>query len=107
MNFNVYFTDDAEEDLSEIYRYISQNDSSENALYVIKEIEKIIRKLESFPEKGTVPSELSEIGVNDFRELFFKPYRIIYKSDKENVYIMLIVDGRRSLQSLLERRLLK
>ncbi|MEC9492568.1 type II toxin-antitoxin system RelE/ParE family toxin [Flexistipes sp.] len=107
MNFNVYFTDDAAEDLNEIYRYISQNDSSENALYVIKEIEKIIRRLESFPERVTVPSELSEIGVNDFRELFFKPYRIIYKPDKENVYIMLIVDGRRSLQSLLERRLLK
>lgn len=83
------------------------NDSSENALYVIKEIEKIIRSLEAFPERGTVPNELSEIGVNDFRELFFKPYRIIYKPDKENVYIMLIVDGRRSLQTLLERRLLK
>jgi len=107
MSFNVYFTDDAEEDLNEIYRYILYNDSSENALYVIKEIEKVIRSLEEFPDRGIVPNELSEIGVNDFRELFFKPYRIIYKADKDNVYIMLIVDGRRSLQSMLERRLLK
>jgi len=107
MSFNVYFTDDAEEDLNEIYRYILHNDSSENALYVIKEIEKVIRSLEEFPDRGIVPNELSEIGVNDFRELFFKPYRIIYKADKDNVYIMLIVDGRRSLQSMLERRLLR
>ncbi|TYB35805.1 MAG: type II toxin-antitoxin system RelE/ParE family toxin [Flexistipes sinusarabici] len=107
MSFNVYFTEDAEEDLNEIYSYILHNDSSESALYVIKEIEKMIRSLESFPERGTVPNELSEIGVNDFRELFFKPYRIIYKTEKENIYIMLVVDSRRSLQSLLERRLLR
>jgi len=34
-------------------------------------------------------------------EIFFKPYRIMEKS----VYVLLIVDGRRDMHSLLQRRL--
>ena len=77
MDFNVYFTDDAEEDLNEIYRYILHNDSSENALYVIKEIERIIRSLEEFPERGTVPNELSEIGAVSYTHLTLPTKRIV------------------------------
>ncbi|MBA3017875.1 MAG: type II toxin-antitoxin system RelE/ParE family toxin, partial [Desulfobacteraceae bacterium] len=45
-------------------------------------------------------------GIRDYREIFFKPYRIIYRIDNENVYVYLIVDGRRDMQTLLQRRLL-
>ncbi|RPJ74031.1 MAG: type II toxin-antitoxin system RelE/ParE family toxin, partial [Desulfobacteraceae bacterium] len=37
---------------------------------------------------------------------FFKPYRIIYRVMDKNVYVLLVVDGRRDMQSLLQRRLL-
>jgi len=41
------------------------------------------------------------------REIFFKPYRIIYGVLAENVYVLLIAGGRRDLQALLQRRLLQ
>jgi len=47
-----------------------------------------------------------KIGIQEYREMFFKPYRIIYRVMDKNVYILLIVDGRRDMQSLLQRRLL-
>jgi hypothetical protein len=38
---------------------------------------------------------------------FLKPYRIIYRIIGEYVYVMLIADGRRDMQALLQRRLLQ
>jgi toxin ParE1/3/4 len=44
----------------------------------------------------------------EFREVYFKPYRIVYRveDDRQRVTVFLIADGRRSLQGMLERRLL-
>jgi toxin ParE1/3/4 len=50
---------------------------------------------------------LLNLGIREFREVFFKPYRIIYSIRDSNVYILIIVDGRRDLQALLQRRVLE
>jgi len=39
-------------------------------------------------------------------EILGKPYRIIYRVMAENVYVLVIADGRRDMQALLQRRLL-
>jgi toxin ParE1/3/4 len=52
------------------------------------------------------PKELSSLGNREYREIHFKPYRIIYRIVDEYVYIYLITDGRRDMQTLLNRRLL-
>ncbi len=58
------------------------------------------------PERGAYPKELLALGIRDYREIFFKPYRILYRVLDKNVYVLLIADGRRDMQSLLQRRLL-
>jgi hypothetical protein len=40
------------------------------------------------------------------RETVPLPYRSIYRVLDKNVYVLLIADGRRDMQSLLQRRLL-
>jgi toxin ParE1/3/4 len=62
--------------------------------------------LSKFPERGVYPKELIALGIREYREIFFKPYRIIYRIKDKNVYVLLIVDGRREMQSLLQRRML-
>jgi hypothetical protein len=52
------------------------------------------------------PKELLAIRLREYREIFFKPYRVIYRVIAENVYIMMIVDDRRDMQTFLQRRLL-
>jgi len=47
------------------------------------------------------------VGLREYREIFFKPYRIIYRVMADNVYVMVIADGRRDMQALLQRRLLQ
>ncbi len=45
--------------------------------------------------------------MDKYREVFFKPYRIIYHVREERVIINLIADGRRDMSVLIQRRLLK
>lgn len=107
MSYQVFLTDDAAQDLEVLYDYIASHDSPEKALYVLEQIEQRFLSLAETPERGTYPKELLSLGIRDYREVFFKPYRIIYRVLNNAVYVMLIVDGRRHLQTLLERRLLQ
>lgn len=72
----------------------------------MEQIEKTFSRLSEFPERGAYPNELLALGIREYREIFFKPYRIIYRVMDKNVFVLLIVDGRRDMQSLLQRRLL-
>ena len=69
------------------------------------QIEKAIDNLTKFPERGSYPNELKSLGIKQYREVYFNPYRLIYQIQKETVYIMLITDGRRDMLTLLSRRL--
>ena len=106
MPFKVLLTKEALRDLEELYDYISLHDTPRKADYVLDKIEKVFSKLSELPERGAYPKELLALGIREYREIFFKPYRIIYRIIKKKVYILLIVDGRRDMQSLLQRRLL-
>lgn len=106
MPFAVLLTNDAARDLEDLYDYIAVRDAPRKADYVLEQIEKAFSKLSEFPERGTYPKELLALGIREYREIFFKPYRIIYRVIDKNGYVLLIVDGRRDMQLLLQRRLL-
>ncbi len=107
MPFVVLLTHDAAHDLEEIYDYIALHDAPHKADYVFEQIQKVFSKLSESPERGAYPKELLSLGVREYREVFFKPYRIIYRVMNKNIYILLIIDGRRDMRSLLQRRLLE
>lgn len=106
MPFEVFLTDDAARDLNELYDYIAEHDAPRKADYVLEQIEKAFLKLAEFPERGANPKELLDLGIREYREIFFKPYRIIYRVMAKKVYVLLIVDGRRDMHALLQQRLL-
>lgn len=107
MGYAVNLTADAVYDLEDLYDYIAGHDSIAHADHVLDRIEEIINSLSESPKRGVVPKELQAIGIGDYREVYFKPYRIIYQLRPEQVFIMLVTDGRRDMQSLLQRRLLR
>lgn len=108
MLFQVFLTDDAARDLEDLYDYIEAHDMPGKAVHILKQIEKAFNSLPENPERGGAdPKELLAIGLREYREVFFKPYRIIYRVMTENAYVLVIADGRRDMQMLLERRLLQ
>ena len=93
-------------DLETIYDFIAENDTQANANYVLDKLMEVAASLAAYPERGAYPKELLALGIREYREVFFKPYRIIYRVIGKVVHVMLIADGRRDIQSLLQRRLL-
>ncbi|MGD2055729.1 MAG: type II toxin-antitoxin system RelE/ParE family toxin [Gammaproteobacteria bacterium] len=106
MPYRVLLTQDAVNDLEELDSWIATNDSPERADFVLDRISETFQRLTELPERGTYPKELSALGIREFREVFFKPYRIIYRVERRTVYVYLIADGRRDIQTMLTRRLL-
>jgi len=106
MPYRVFLTDDAARDLEEIYNYISVHDAAKKADYVLDKLESSFNSLSEFPDRGSYPKELLSLGIRDYREIYFKPYRIVYRVITQQVYIYFVADGRRDLQALLEFRLL-
>lgn len=107
MPFEVLLTDDAARDLEDLYNYIELHDVPGKADGVSEQIEKGFTSLSENSLRGTCPKELLAIGLREYREIFFKRYRIIYRVMAENVYVMVIADGRRDMQARLQRRLLQ
>lgn len=89
----INWTDNAIEDLKEIKAYISKD----SEFYATRFLEKLIDgvgNLSVFPEMGRcVPEAQSEL----IRELIYRPYRIIYKINKNNIDIITIVNCHRDL----------
>jgi len=99
-------TEDAERDLEAIFTYIAEHDSRSNAERVLTRLLEVTATLAASPTRGSTPRELKELGDREYGQVFFKPYRVIYRVVGHQVVIYLISDGRRDMQSLLARRLL-
>ena len=107
MSFQIFLTEDATRDLEDLYAYLELHDVPGKADYVLDQIEKAFTRLSENPERGVYPKELLAVGPRGSREMYGEPYRIVYRVMAENVYVMLIADGRRDMQTLLQRRLLQ
>lgn len=104
--FEVLLTEGAEQDLEAIHDYISEFDCVANANHVLDGLIDAVESLSKFPERGSYPKELVCLGIKEYRQTFFKPYRVIYRITGNRVIIYVIADGRRDMQSVLSRRLL-
>lgn len=107
MTHIVNFSIDAKEDLLDIYNRIEAKDSQQIAVEVYSNLKEACRSLDEFPERGHIPPELDFIGIREYREIHFKPYRVIYTITGDDVFIHCILDGRRDLEDLLYERLLR
>ncbi len=77
-----------------------------NANYVLDKLMEVVVSLSNFPERGSYPKELVCLGIKEYRQNFFKPYRVIYRVTGSQVIIYLIAGGHHDMQSMLARRLL-
>lgn len=106
MSYKVLLTHGAERDLEKIYDFIAENDTPDNAEHVLTKLLEVAETLAGFPERGSYPKELLPLGIREYRQAFFKPYRLIYRVAGKQVIIYIIADGRRDMQTLLTRRML-
>jgi addiction module RelE/StbE family toxin len=102
----VKWADPAKHDLFEIADFIALDDLAA-AKKVVALIDDKALSLQCSPERGRIVPELAKHGINSFRELVISPWRIIYKILDCVVYIEVVADGRRDLEDLLFRRIMR
>lgn len=104
--FAVRISKSARQDLAEIVASAKAKMSASSANRLLDGLLDCVSTLERLPDRGSVPSELAQLGNRDFRQLIHQTYRLIYRVEERAVVVLVIADGRRDMRELLERRLL-
>ena len=103
----VVVLDSAEQDLKELRSYVVRNFSQTTWLKTYSKLKESIRNLATFPLLGAVPPELETLNLNQYRQIISGMNRVIYEPRTDAVYIYMIVDTRRDLETLLMQRLMR
>lgn len=111
----VVLTLGAEHDLAGIYRRrMAQRgpDGEDGAEALLDRLVTAIESLAEWPARGPVPPELEAVGIDAYRQLSLRPYRVIYLPEDggeagARVTVMIVADARRDFRTLLEERLLR
>ncbi len=104
--WTVIVDDVAREDLLAIVPRIAA-DSGINADRILDRLEARINSLDHVPERGRVVPELHACGITTIREIFEKPWRILYELEEHEAHVVAIFDGRRNLEEVLLERFLR
>ena len=98
--YQVFWTETAQQDLKNIMAYIA-TDSETQARRVYLAIKQKADTLRQMPLQGRIVPELRYYGVLNYRELISLPWRIIYKTDENKVWVLAVIDGRRNVEDIL------
>ncbi|MEC5218945.1 toxin ParE1/3/4 [Actimicrobium sp. GrIS 1.19] len=109
MTYKVLFTSAATDDIQELKKYVIRTWSTQVWRTALGALKDSVDNLARYPHVGAVCADLAEIGIDQYRQLVVGPNYLIYEVDDANnvIYIHVVCDQRRDLQSLLLRRLLK
>jgi len=99
--------DSAEKDLKELKAYVIKNFSLEVWQNTFGEIKEAIRNLQRFTQAGFIPDEIAKLNLTQYRQVLSGMNRIIYEVRQDSIYVHVIADARRDMNSLLTRRLLR
>lgn len=95
VKYSVRITESSEQDIEDIWRYISE-DSPERATDFILRIESKVKDLEQYPNRCPVIPESDFLGI-EYRHQVIGKYRIIFRVEKQTVYIMRVIHSSRLL----------
>jgi plasmid stabilization system protein ParE len=102
----IFWTSSGNQDLVEISEYLTE-ESIDAAEAFINQVDERLTLLAKFPQIGRVVPELERHNVTRFRELVLSPWRIMYREESDKIFVVTVFDGRRNLEDILLRRLLR
>ena len=91
-------SEDAAEDLIEIYVYTYQEFGERQAEAYTGEIEARFSMLADSPNIGTVLAEIP----GDYRQSVFRSHVIVYRAQGQDIFITRVLHSRRDIQRLLQ-----
>lgn len=107
--WRVFFTQSAEADLADILNFVAERDGFTRAKALLSLFQRCKESLATLPLRGHFPPELTRLHIADFREVHVGVYRVLYQivAAEDCVFIHAILDSRRHVAEVLQKRLLR
>lgn len=102
----IVWADPAVEDLQDVADYLLE-DSPAAAETFVDRVDEVVAQLASHPKLGRVVPELERHNITRYRELIIAPWRLFYRSERLRVHVLVVIDGRRNVEDILLRRLMR
>ena len=106
MSCKVLLTELAEEDMQLIRDYFVTSEQENRIERFYAQMAKAFQRIAMAPEAGSRTMELLEVGIQDCREVFSHPFRVVYQYNNNTARVFLIADARRDLNELIKERFL-
>ncbi|MHB1382086.1 MAG: type II toxin-antitoxin system RelE/ParE family toxin [Thermoleophilia bacterium] len=94
--YKVFITKNAQDDLGHIFSYMAEDSISNDRIFV-SELEKKINTLSTLPERASYIPE-NVFFSTDYRQLMHGKYRVIYRFDKNEIYILRVIHDSKLLE---------
>jgi toxin ParE1/3/4 len=104
--YRVVWTEVAARDYETILTFVAYRSGIARATKLDEKLRHALASLEVVPTRCRVVPELRIEGLDVYRELMVRPYRIMFRIRGKDVVLLAVVDGRRDLQELLLERAL-
>ncbi len=104
--FRVEWAEAAVRDLDSLAGFLATR-SERDAERIVALVERRAATLESSPTRGRIVPELSRFGMQTWRELIVRPWRVVYRIEGDVVMVLALFDGRRDLEDVLLERLIR
>ena len=105
--YAVEVTRSALSDLEQISDFYLSHGDQKLVSNLLSLIENAIEQLKTMPERGSEASTLVRETGRRYQQYLADPFRLIYRVEKNCVFIVMVLHQRQSLQKALRNRLLK
>lgn len=108
VRFSITWALAAELDLRDIVAFVRIHEVPGRALRVLRQLRARATTLAASPDRGRWVPELDrELGTRICGEVLEGPWRIMYRVEGREVLVVRVIDGRRNVEDLLLRSLLR
>ena len=105
--YSVHVTRMADRDIANTTNYLLSRFEFQAAKDFIDAIERAVESLEKYPFRTPVPHELQEYPDTSIREMPVFGHRLIYRVLDQNVFVLFVPHGKRSIEDELVKRALR
>jgi len=106
MKHEIIWSKDAGDEFFEIISYIKYNTGKITAEKIYSKIMNEIKRVSTNPKTRIISPLLREFGINHIHQLNINPWIIYYKTEKNIMEIISIIDGRRNLEEILYKKMI-
>ncbi len=105
--FVVVWSETAASDLEDILDFVAERDGVDRALELYENLRRRVSSLKEYPRRCRYVPELKAIGLTEFRESIYPPYRLFFRLIGHEAVLLGVLDSRRDLEALLIQRALE